>query len=60
MYQSTCYPRDKEAIINLEFNGVLELLTLCLKHIVQSFSLSDSPREAIQDKATPKFSIDSQ
>lgn len=41
---------DEEGVIDLELNGVLELLLAGGKHLVQTLSLGDSAGETVQDE----------
>ena len=54
--QPACNSGHKEAIVNLELDGMLKLLAFLGKHIVQPFCLCDGAREAVQDEASAAFS----
>ena len=43
--------RDEERVVDLEFNGVLQLLGARGEHAVEFLRLGDSAREAVEDKA---------
>lgn len=40
----------KQAVVNLELNGVLELLLTVRKHVIEALGLGDSSRETIKDE----------
>lgn len=41
---------DQKGIVNLQLNGVLELLVAVVKHVIQALSLGNGTRETVQDK----------
>ena len=41
---------DQKGIVNLQLNGVLELLVALVKHVIQALSLGNGTRETVQDK----------
>lgn len=41
---------DEESVVDLEFDGVLELLLTGEKHFVEALGLSDGSGEAIEDE----------
>lgn len=42
---------DQEGIVDLKLNSMLELLVTSFKHVIQTLSLSNSTREAIQNES---------
>lgn len=43
--------RNEEAVADLEFDGVVELLLLALEHVIKLLSLGRGTREPIEDEA---------
>ena len=43
---------DEKLVVDLELNGVLELLLLGDQHLVELLSLRDGPRESIENEST--------
>ena len=50
MNQAACYPLDKERVVNLELDSVLELLVALLEHTVQTLGLGDGAGEAVENE----------
>lgn len=56
MDQTTRYPRNQQAIVDLELYRVLQLLGFGLEHAVESFGLGYCSWKAIQNKASSVLS----
>lgn len=49
--QTACNSCDKELVVDVQFNGVLERLFHRLKHRVEALGLGNSAREAVEDES---------
>lgn len=50
MNQTASNSCDQKSVVNLQLNGVLELLVALVKHVIKALSLGNGTREAVQDK----------
>ena len=55
VYEAACYAGYEKAIVDLEFDGVLEFLRFRFQHLVELLSLWDSAGESIKDKSRRKM-----
>lgn len=50
MNQAACYAGNEEPIVNLQFDRVLQFLTLFLEHTIKSFRLGHCSWKTIEDE----------
>jgi len=48
--EATSDSRHKEFVVDLELNGMLEMLSLLGQHVVEAFGLWNCPWETIEDE----------
>lgn len=60
--EAACYAGDEEAVVDLEFHGMLQLLAFGCEHLVEFFGLGHCAGKAVEDEAigggrvSPSFS----
>jgi len=58
VHQTAGDTSHEQGIVNLQLNGVFELLLTIRKHVVQALGLRDGPRETIQNETVISMSVD--